>query len=121
MDTSTDMLGSQGATLNTRIPMSQKISYGFGDFGNGFMFDLGQAYLTKFWTDEGLSAAVVGGIFVFTKIFDAFMDPIAGSVIDARKPSKHGKFRPVMMVSAVVLGLMTVITFTMPSSMSMTK
>ncbi|AVH75388.1 glycoside-pentoside-hexuronide (GPH):cation symporter [Weissella koreensis] len=121
MDTSTDMLGSQGATLNTRIPMSQKISYGFGDFGNGFMFDLGQAYLTKFWTDEGLSAAVVGGIFVFTKIFDAFMDPIAGSVIDARKPSKHGKFRPVMMVSAVVLGLMTVITFTMPSSMSMTS
>lgn len=31
-----------------RIPTRQKIAYGFGDFGNGFMFDLGQAYLTKF-------------------------------------------------------------------------
>jgi len=26
----------------------EKLSYGLGDFGNGFMFDLGQAYLLKF-------------------------------------------------------------------------
>ena len=33
--------------FNKQIPTHQKIFYGFGDFGNGFMFDLGQAYLTK--------------------------------------------------------------------------
>ena len=54
-----------------RIPIRQKIAYGFGDFGNGFMFDLGQSYLTKFWIDGvGIGAGVVGGIFAFTKIFD---------------------------------------------------
>jgi GPH family glycoside/pentoside/hexuronide:cation symporter len=103
--------------LNKQIPMRQKIAYGFGDFGNGFMFDLGQAYLTKFFTDAaGIAAGAVAGIFGFTKIFDAFMDPIAGSFIDNRKKiGKRGKFRPVMMISAVLLGIMTVVTFTMPN------
>ena len=77
-----------------QIPTREKIAYGFGDFGNGFMFDLGQAYLTKFWIDAcGIGAGAVAGIFAFTKIFDAFMDPIAGSVIDNRKKiGKQGKF-----------------------------
>lgn len=103
-----------------RIPTHEKIAYGFGDFGNGFMFDLGQAYLTKFWIDAcGIGAGAVAGIFAFTKIFDAFMDPIAGSVIDNRKNiGKRGKFRPVMMISAIILGIMTVVTFTMPSGLT---
>lgn len=106
-----------------RIPTRQKIAYGFGDFGNGFMFDLGQAYLTKFWIDGiGIGAGVVGGIFAFTKIFDVFMDPIAGSVVDNRKKiGKRGKFRPVMMISAVILGILTVLTFMMPDGLSMTQ
>ena len=106
-----------------RIPKRQQIAYGFGDFGNGFMFDLGQSYLTKFWIDGvGIGSGVVAGIFAFTKIFDAFMDPIAGSVIDNRKHiGKQGKFRPVMMISAIILGIMTVITFTMPDGLSMTQ
>ncbi|EHJ00137.1 sugar (Glycoside-Pentoside-Hexuronide) transporter [Clostridium sp. DL-VIII] len=100
---------------NVKLSLREKISYGFGDFGNGFMFDLGQSYLTKFFIDTcGISAGAVGGIFAFTKIFDAFMDPLAGSLIDGRKASKSGKFRPVMMISSIILALLTVITFTMP-------
>ncbi len=108
--------------LNKFQPV-KKIAYGFGDFGNGFMFDLGQAYLTKFWIDAvGIGAGPVAGIFAFTKIFDAFMDPIAGSVIDNRKRiGKQGKFRPIMMISAIILGIMTVVTFTMPMGLSMTQ
>lgn len=102
-----------GTTLSWR----EKIAYGFGDFGNGFMFDLGQAYLTKFFTDVALIApGIVGSIFALTKIFDAFMDPLAGSFVDSRKNiGKRGKFRPVMMVSACILAVLTVITFTMPN------
>ncbi|MFT8348426.1 glycoside-pentoside-hexuronide (GPH):cation symporter [Clostridium saccharoperbutylacetonicum] len=101
---------------NTKLSLREKISYGFGDFGNGFMFDLGQSYLTKFFVDTcGISAGAVGGIFAFTKIFDAFMDPLAGSIIDGRKAGKSGKFRPVMMISSIILAILTVITFTMPN------
>ena len=106
--------------FNNRIPTHQQILYGFGDFGNGFMFDLGQAYLTKFWIDVvGIGAGTVAAIFSLTKIWDAFMDPIAGSVIDARKAGPRGKFRPVMMISAILLGVMTVVTFYMPSGFNM--
>lgn len=98
------------------LSWQEKGAYGFGDFGNGFMFDLGQAYLTKFFIDAcGIGSGVVALIFSVTKIFDAFMDPIAGSVIDGRtKIGKNGKFRPVMMISAIILGVLTVLTFTMP-------
>lgn len=33
---------------HVKLSWREKICYGFGDFGNGFMFDLGQAYLTKY-------------------------------------------------------------------------
>ncbi|AKA67128.1 glycoside-pentoside-hexuronide (GPH):cation symporter [Clostridium scatologenes] len=105
-----------------KLTLKEKISYGFGDFGNGFMFDLGQAYLSKFFTDVcGIPAAAAKNIFVYTKIFDAFMDPIAGSTVDARKPGKHGKFRPVMMVSSIILAILTIVTFLMPGTTATSK
>lgn len=98
-----------------RLTGKEKVAYGFGDLGNGFMFDLGQAYLTKFWIDTaGIGPAVVALIFVLVKLFDAVMDTVAALFIDGRKIGKRGKFRPVMMVSAFILAVMTVVTFTMP-------
>jgi hypothetical protein len=32
------------------VSLKEKIAYGMGDLGNGFMFDLGQAYLLM-WRD----------------------------------------------------------------------
>lgn len=115
--TKTEAMENGSVGMNTpKLKWKEKIGYGFGDFGNGFMFDLGQAYLTKFWIDVCMiPAGVVGGIFAFTKIFDAFMDPIAGASIDRRKNiGSRGKFRPVMMIASIVLALLTVVTFMMP-------
>lgn len=100
---------------NKKLTLKEKISYGLGDFGNGFMFDLGQAYLLQFYTDVvGIAAAAAGSIFLITKIFDAFMDPLAGAFVDSRKPGKDGKFKKVMFISSILLAIMTVITFTNP-------
>lgn len=101
--------------MNRKLTLKEKIAYGVGDLGNGFTFDLGQAYLLKFYTDVcGIGGAAAGGIFLFSKIFDAFMDVLAGSYVDKRKATRAGKYRPVMMFSAVVLALLTVITFVAP-------
>ncbi len=101
--------------MKRKLTLKEKIAYGVGDLGNGFTFDLGQAYLLKFYTDVcGIGGAAAGGIFLFSKIFDAFMDVLAGSYVDKRKASRAGKYRPVMMFSAVVLALLTVITFVAP-------
>jgi glycoside/pentoside/hexuronide:cation symporter, GPH family len=101
-----------------KLTLKEKVAYGMGDLGNGFMFDLGQAYLLKFYTDVvGLPAYVAGGVFVFTKLFDAFIDPIAGSFIDGRtKIGRHGRFKSVMMYSSIALGILTVFTFLSPGA-----
>lgn len=105
--------GASDATQKT-LSAKEIVTYGFGDFGNGFMFDLGQYYLLQFWTGEGIGAAIVTAIMAGTKIFDAFMDPLAAGWIDSRRVGKAGKFRPVMMAGAVILAILTIVTFTMP-------
>ncbi len=100
----------------SKLTLKEKVSYGLGDFGNGFMFDMGQIYLLKFYTDVfGIPAAVAGSIFLLTKIFDAFMDPIAGAFIDARKADpRTGKFRKIMFTSSIILGILSVFVFMAP-------
>ncbi|AJQ25612.1 glycoside-pentoside-hexuronide (GPH):cation symporter [Pelosinus fermentans] len=100
----------------SKLTLKEKVSYGLGDFGNGFMFDMGQIYLLKFYTDVfGIPAAVAGSIFLLTKIFDAFMDPIAGAFIDARKADpRTGKFRKIMFTSSIFLGILSIFVFMAP-------
>ena len=101
--------------MSKKLTLKEKIAYGIGDLGNGFTFDLGQAYLLKFYTDVcGIGAAAAGGVFLFSKIFDAFMDVLAGSYIDKRKATKNGKYRPVIMTFTFVLALLTILTFIAP-------
>ena len=102
--------------LHAKLPLRDKIAYGLGDMGNGFMFDLGQAYLLKFYTDvAGVHPAAAAGVFVFTKVFDAFMDPVAGIFVDQRRGGgSNGRFKPVMMYSSIALAILTVVTFLTP-------
>ncbi|MDN4524174.1 MFS transporter [Fictibacillus fluitans] len=100
-----------------RLSLKEKVSYGFGDFGNGFMFDLGQIYLLKFFTDvAGIPAALAGTIFLVSKLFAAITDPIVGSSIDYRKNiGSRGKFRPYLLIGSMVLALLTILIFLSPN------
>lgn len=99
-----------------RISLKEKFAYGLGDVGNGFLFDLGQIYLLKFYTDIlGLPAIMAGSVFLFTKVFDAFSDISVGTWIDSRRNiGKRGKFRPFMLYGLLPLGLMTMVSFSNP-------
>lgn len=100
-----------------KLSLKEKISYGFGDLGNGMMFDLGQIYLLKFYTDIlGISATYAGLVFLISKIFDAFVDTGVGSYVDARKNiGPRGKFRPFILFGTVPLAITTVLTFISPN------
>ncbi|WP_443661029.1 glycoside-pentoside-hexuronide (GPH):cation symporter [Clostridium sp.] len=100
-----------------KLTLKEKISYGFGDMGNGFMFDMGQLYLLKFFTDvAGIPAAVAGGVFLFTKLFDAIVDPLAGTFIDTRKGKPGaGKYRQIMLIASIVLAIISVFVFLAPN------
>ena len=99
-----------------RLSLKEKLAYGAGDLGNGFMFDLGQIYLLKFYTDVlGISAAYAGLVFLVSKLFDAFVDSGVGTWVDSRqKIGKRGKFRPFILFGTLPLAITTVISFLSP-------
>ncbi|AVQ34158.1 MFS transporter [Staphylococcus muscae] len=102
---------------NPKLPFREKLAYGFGDLGNGLMFDMGQIYLLKFFTDIlGISAFYGGLVFLVSKIFDAFVDTGVGTYVDSRQNiGPKGKFRPFILYGTVPLALLTVLTFISPN------
>jgi len=65
------------------IKLTEKIGYGFGDMASSMFWKLFGAYLMIFYTDVfGLPAAVVGTMFLITRIWDSAFDPIVGVVAD---------------------------------------
>ena len=103
-------------TGTKKLSLKEKVSYGFGDVGNGLMFDMGQLYLLKFYTDIlGISAFWAGMVFLISKIFDAFADASVGAYVDSRtKIGKRGKFRPFILWGSIPLAIMTVVSFLAP-------
>lgn len=94
----------------------QRICYGLGDVGYNFLFDMGQLYLLKYYTDHlGIPAYIAGLVFLVAKIWDAFADISVGTWIDSRTNiGKRGKFRPFMLYSAVPLALLLIASFSIP-------
>lgn len=100
-----------------KLKFKEKLSYGLGDLGNGMMFDMGQIYLLKFFTDIlGISAFYGGLVFLVSKIFDAFVDTGVGTYVDSRTNiGKRGKFRPFILYGTVPLAICTVLSFIAPN------
>ena len=54
------------------IKLTEKIGYGFGDMASSMFWKLFGAYLMIFYTDIfGLPAAMVGTMFLVTRIWDS--------------------------------------------------
>ena len=87
------------------------ISYSLCGFGQNLVCTVIGSYLTVFMTDAiGFSALAVALLMLFARLFDAFNDPIMGSVVD-RTRTKWGKCRPYMKWMAFPIAAMTVICF----------
>lgn len=97
-----------------KITIKEKIGYGLGDAASSMFWKLFGMYLLFFYTDVfGIDAAVVGTMFLITRIWDSFFDPIVG-VISDRTETKWGKFRPYLLYIAIPFGVIGVLTFTTP-------
>ena len=96
------------------IKLKEKIGYGFGDMSSSMFWKLFGSYLMIFYTDVfGLPAAVVGTMFLITRVWDSVSDPLMGLIAD-RTNTRHGKFRPYILWGAIPFGIIGVLTFTTP-------
>ncbi len=98
-----------------KVRLTEKLSYGFGDFASCLYWQTFMAYLTIFYTDVfGLSALAAAGMIGLSRSLDAFFDPVMGMVAD-RTETRWGKFRPYLLWFSVPLAVVGVLTFTTPN------
>ena len=86
---------------NTKLSVSEKIGYGFGDLASNMFWQMFAIFMAKFYTDVFLlGAATMGTMMLVTRIADAFFDPMIGTIAD-RTQTRWGHFRPYLVWMAV--------------------
>ena len=101
--------------ITDKIRFKEKVGYGLGDAASSMFWKLFGSYLMIFYTDVfGLPAAIVGTMFLITRIWDSFFDPVVGIVAD-RTNTRWGKFRPYLLFLALPFGIIGIITFFTPN------
>lgn len=107
-------------TENKEVLISEKISYGIGDFGYNLIYGAMSSFLLFYYTDYvGVSALRVGMIMFISKFVDVLFSIIMGIVID-RTNSKIGKARVWIFRSTIPLALSGILLFSVPMGMSET-
>lgn len=100
--------------MNGKLTLKEKTGYGLGDFASSMFWKIFSVYLLFYYTDVfGISAAVVGTMFLVTRIWDTAFDPIIGIVADMTN-TRWGKFRPYLLWIALPFGLIGILTFLGP-------
>ncbi|WP_313379910.1 MFS transporter [Proteiniphilum saccharofermentans] len=103
------------------ISLKEKIGYGFGDMASSMFWKLFGMYLLFFYTDVfGMEAAAVGTMFLITRVWDSFFDPVVGILAD-RTETRWGKFRPYLLFLAIPFAVIGVFTFFTPAFSSADK
>lgn len=96
------------------LTMKDKIGYGLGDTACGFVWQATMFLLAYFYTDVfGLSAGIMGTLFLVSRVLDAVTDPLMGLLVD-RTRTRHGQFRPFLLWGAIPFGIVCMLTFYTP-------
>ncbi|MBW8189861.1 glycoside-pentoside-hexuronide (GPH):cation symporter [Neiella marina] len=92
----------------------EKVAYGLGDTASNIIFATVMSFITYFYTDVfGISAAVVGTMFLVVRIIDAVTDPLMGAFAD-KTETRWGRYRPYLVWLALPFAIISVLAFTTP-------
>ena len=98
----------------TPLSRGQRLGYGVGDFGINLFFISALTYLGYFYTDVfGLTAQTAAKVFLVARLIDAVTDPVMGWLLD-RTRSRWGNMRPYLLFGAPPMGLLLILTFSVP-------
>jgi GPH family glycoside/pentoside/hexuronide:cation symporter len=98
-----------------RLSVTDKIGYGFGDLASNLFWQMFSIFIAKFYTDVFLlGAATMGTMMLVTRVADAFVDPLIGTIAD-RTHTRWGHFRPYLLWMCLPMAATAVLTFTTPS------
>ena len=97
-----------------RLDKRNKYCFGLGTVGRDMFYSMESMYLLYFLTEirrlDDKMLAIVGGVLTVLRILYAFNDPITGVIIDNTR-SRWGKFKPWMLVGALVSSICMLMMF----------
>lgn len=99
------------------LKTNEKVAYGLGAVGKDMVYMLSASYILYYYQDLlGVSAVAMGAILLAARIFDAFNDPIMGTIV-AKTKTRWGKFRPWLMIGTVLNAIILYLMFAAPLSL----
>ncbi|MDR3344875.1 MAG: MFS transporter [Oscillospiraceae bacterium] len=102
------------SALKTYTPKERNM-YLVGMFGQNIFFNVIAGFTNYYMTNVlYISAATVGIILVVAQVFDAFNDPVMGTIMD-RTRTRIGKARPFLLIVPIIVAFMTIACFSLPS------
>ena len=111
-----------GTKPGSGVQPKEAIAYSVTGIGQNFICTIVGSYITIFMTDallfgaDGVKVGIFDGavavaiLMLAARIFDAFNDPIMGSIVDKTR-TKWGKCRPYLKWMAVPIGICTILCF----------
>jgi GPH family glycoside/pentoside/hexuronide:cation symporter len=97
-----------------KLSFIEKAGYSLGDASANFVFQTMILFQLNFYTDTlGITAAAAGSMLLVGRLWDAFFDPMMGTLADRTK-TRWGKFRPWVLWTAVPWGIAMVAAYSVP-------
>lgn len=103
------------STRTVRAPLRERLAYSTGDLAFNLIYVATGTYLMYFYTDvAGISATVVGTIFLVARLLDGVWDMAIGILME-KWHSRHGKTRAWLLYLAIPYGIAATLLFTAPN------
>ena len=109
----------QETKAGDRVPFVQKLAIGMGEIPGVGHKSIEILALPVFNLALGVNPVLITAVLALTRFWDAFTDPLAGSLSDNTN-SRFGRRRPYLFVSSVVCGISLALVFMMPATWSST-
>lgn len=106
--------------MNTekRLKKIQKIGYGLGDLGSNFSWTFISSFIMLYCTNIiKIDPAIIGSLFMVSKIFDGISDIIMGRIID-KTNTKIGKAKIWYLISSLPTAVFTYLLFNVGENFS---
>lgn len=98
------------------VPFKEKLAFFAANLGNIPLMTLLGGFLLIFYTDiVGLSAGLVGTLFLVSRVFDGVNDPFMGYVVDHLPQTKMGRFRLYLIIGTLITSVIFLAMWLGPS------
>lgn len=100
--------------IGGKLSVVEKVGYGLGDTASNILYQAWNFFLMIFYTNVfGIDAKVAAFMFLITRLWDMFTDPMMGMIAD-RTNTRWGKFRPYLLWMAIPFGVLACAMFITP-------